>query len=183
MRSKLAWTSYHGGNYLYRFLSVKALGGLRMGLWDWEKLKGHESREDLARKAADLLQARDLNNPRGILLAIEYLPARERVAVYEGIGNDAMSRALEIAQREAKVEEKNRLVEETKQRWIAHFEEEREDIEELKAELDARERQLKARLQEAEDIKARAYNAMKAAERIKRKAQKKIADFEALVDR
>ena len=37
--------------------------------------------------------------------------------------------------------------------------------------------------QEAEDIKARAYNAMKAAERIKRKAQKKIADFEALVDR
>ena len=83
-----------------------------MGLWDWEKLKGHESREDLARKAADLLQARDLNNPRGILLAIGYLPARERMAMYEGIGNDAMSRALEIVKREAKVEEKNRLVEE-----------------------------------------------------------------------
>ena len=118
-----------------------------------------------------------------ILEIILRLPSRARQEVFDCVSKEVSQQTRELARDKAYVERIRSEFAETRKNWSVQFKQEKKYLEDRDEQLDDRELELANELAEAQQIKARAYNAMKAAERIKRKAEKKIADFEALVDR
>jgi len=135
----------------------------------WEKLLGEESDWRKRLRANQGRLGKDFNIAEEIVAAAFSLSQSGREAVLECISTKHARLERNLDAREADLVARERQVQALKK--------------ELDTESEKQMAALEFRWKEVDEIQARAFNAIKAAQRVKRKAEKKIADFEALVDR
>jgi hypothetical protein len=152
-----------------------------MGIFD--NLKREETEFEKRFRARREELGGGFNDAWEILMEIRKMAPEAREEVLYCLSQEVVESELELVQERDHFERVKGEFETTRQKWTTQYAQEKKYIQKRKEQLDNRELDLANALREAEQIKARAYNAMKMAERIKRKAEKKIANFEALVDR